>query len=504
MKKKGLFLFVLILLLSACTQTTTSTTSATTTATTTTTSGSSSLTFTTSLSTLPVSQAREFDFDVLNDALFDTAAWDGSILYVEGHNIADGDYLVEASSLILQKGYLATLAPGLHDFTVRTTERTYRIQVDCVDATSVHKIVNAGFETGDLLGWTANTVFKSEWQIQAFVPAGIKANTTLFTFQVPYGGDGSFVYGMDDRDGLPKDQWNERIGILQSSVFVLGGSGWITFKLGGGKNSDLTYVSIRNAVSDVEVARFGNHKFRSVNYLLDPTHYFEGNLVLYRADLSGHLGEKLVVEFVDMGGRDWDLLTFDSIDTYHVTIPGEGELAIDIAPSFSQPYVPNQLPNADFASGLSGWTVSSAAGWKEAGNVISVFEVTERVLSTNASGVVGRGLIRSGLFRIDGAGIVSFELQNGRGSRFDKDTFISIREFGTNRELFRFANDKGSTGAFHRYYADLSAHLESTVYIEIVDNGRNAFDVLHVRGIVTYFAVRPTYDFTNVAVNLNR
>jgi hypothetical protein len=225
---------------------------------------------------------------------------------------------------------------------------------------------------------------------------------------------------------------------------------------------------------------------------------------LYRADLSAFLGEPLVVEFVDMGGRDWDLLTFDSIDTYHVTIPGEGELAIDIAPRFTQPYVPNQLPNADFSAGLTGWTISSAVGWMEQGNAIPVFEVAGGVLSSDASGVVGRGLIRSGLFRIDGSGIVGFDLQNGRGSRFDKDTYVSIREYGTNRELFRFANDKGSTDAFHRYYADLSAHLGKHVYIEIVDNGRNAFDALDVRNIVTYYATRPTYDFSNAAVNLNR
>ena len=103
---------------------------------------------------------------------------------------------------------------------------------------------------------------------------------------------------------------------------------------------------------------------------------------------------------------------------------------------------------------------------------------------------------------MDGSGIISFDVGAAQGKRFDKDTFISIRERYTNRELFRFANRNHNGNEMIRYYVDLSAHIGKQCYIEIVDNATASYDVIFVADIVTYYAAAPEYTFKNTAVNL--
>ncbi|MCK7484310.1 MAG: hypothetical protein MZU97_01205 [Bacillus subtilis] len=516
--KKAFFLFLmgmLCVVLFACNPTSTSTStsttgtsetttaSATTTTTSTTTSTPTSTIPTTTKDPISVRFTEAFAFADFADRVIDVSAVTGELVFLEGANIASGDYIWDAGQLTLKREFLITLSYGIHRILVQTTEEAFYLDLSQTDPFAEFKIANGGFETGDLFGWEVQTVFKGETQIQSFVDAGVMLNQTMFSFQVPYGGDGNYVYGMDDRDGTPKDQWNERIGRMRSTAFKLGGSGYITFKLGGARNNDLVYVSVREQGTDIEIARYSNPLFHSSDYLISPQTYFEGNLVLYRADLTAHLNKTLYLELCDYGGRDWDLMTADSFVTYHETIPEDGIIAIDIKPSFAQPYVPNQVINGQFQSGLSQWVVSERAGWLNQGITATAFRVDGTTLKSDGSDVSARGMIRSGLFRVDGSGIISVDLGMGNGPRFDKDTYVSIREFGTNREVFRFANTSANGATLVRYFIDLSAHLGKHLYFEIIDNARTSADVVYVANIVTYYAVAPTYDYSQAGRNLN-
>jgi fructan beta-fructosidase len=498
----SLMTLFLVFAMLAC-QTTSTTSSLTTTSQSTTTTISTTATSTTTADPLVVRYQREYAFEDYADVVFEMTDLLGEFVFLEGANVASGDYSWANNQLTFKRDFLVTLGYGMHRFIVQSTEEAFYLELMQTDARSAHKIVNGGFETGDLFGWEVQTVFKGETQILSFVPEGVVPNLTMFSFAVPYGGDGNFVYGMDDRDGTPKDQWNERIGQMRSSAFHLGGSGFITFKLGGARNNDLVYVSVREQGTDIEIARYSNPLFHSSDYLLSPQTYFEGNLVLYRADLTAHLGKTLYLELCDYGGRDWDLMTADSFVTYYETIPEDGVAAIDIKPSFAQPYVPNQVINGQFQSGLSQWVVSECSGWLNQGITATAFRVDGTTLKSDGSDVSARGMIRSGLFRVDGSGIISIDLGLGNGPRFDKDTYVSIREFGTNREVFRFANTRASGASLVRYYIDLSAHLGKHLYFEIVDNARTPADVVYVANIVTYYAVAPTYDYSQAGRNLN-
>lgn len=445
------------------------------------------------------SEDAVFYFDKLNDVIFTVDVGEGEFVFIEGSNIASGDYSCADGILTIKSTFLLGLEDGKHSFTLYATNGEKDFELTVAEQGRKYKVVNGGFETGDLFGWEAVTVFKGEDSIQSFIDEGIKPNETFFAFEAPYNGDGAFVYGMDDRDGANKDLWNERMGILRSSVFELGGSGFVSFKLGGGKNTDLSYISVREAATDTEIARFGNYKFNSTSYLADPDNYFEANLVKYAADLRAHLGKKLFFEVCDYGGRDWDLLTIDSFETYLETEPEDCFAAIDIKPSFQAVYVTNTLPNASFADGLKYWSESKATAWTAGG----AFRADNGILKSNLGGDAATGLIRSSLFRVDGSGIISLEIGAAQGARYDKDTYVSIKEALTNREIFRFANHVHTGTDMKRLYIDLSAHIGKNCYLEIVDNAKGSYDTVFVSDIITYYENTPAYDFGIAGRNLN-
>ena len=94
-----------------------------------------------------------------------------------------------------------------------------------VTDSSVYYIENGGFETGDLTGWTASENI-------GFVVAD---NEEYFTFLDPvpttnHIGD-YYLDGFNQANDFTSES---NIGTLTSSTFVVGGSRWVSFQLGGG------------------------------------------------------------------------------------------------------------------------------------------------------------------------------------------------------------------------------------------------------------------------------
>jgi len=429
---------------------------------------------TTNVSTTLARHLFFFDFELMNDIVFPAHTL-SDIVIVSGYNISVADYTMdaEAITITISKDYLSYLEPGEYEFTLHRLDDTEPIYIVVLDRNQANRIINQSFETGDLFGWHAYTVFKGERQLLSFVNEAI------------YNGVRGYSYWITP--DTSSEVWSENLGILQSSVFTLSGSGFITFYLGRGFNPNLTYLSVRNADNDMEIARFGQNSDRTE--IEDAA-----QMTLYKADLSEYIGEDLYLEFCDYGSYEGNYLTIDEIETYYETEPVDGILAEDIKPVFNQPYFTNQVANGDFSQGLQNWTM---VGENQG------FIVDAGVLKSNEAGDASMGMIRSTLFRVMGSGIISIELGAAQGARFDKDTFVSIKELGTNRELIRFAN-RNHDGIFMvPYFVDLSDYINTVCYFEIVDNATGSYDTIFVDNIITYYEEAPVFDFSQMAVNLN-
>jgi fructan beta-fructosidase len=442
----------------------------------------------------------QFSFDDLNDVKYQFEEDIGTFSHLQGLNITDADYVYEENILTIKKDFLVSLLPGQYDLFMLTNNGRAKLSFTVLDENNIHKIINGGFETGDLFGWTVSTNFKGLLNLQTFDDNNVVQNEDIPTVPIPYQGDGNYVYGVGDNEIT--SLFLEKMGIMRSSSFVLGGSGCITFKMGAGSNGDLNYMSVRRFADNYEIARYENSRF-NISSLWTSSTYCAENLVVYQADLSDYINETLYLEIVDLGVREYNFLTLDSINTFNSVIPVEGYQAIDIKPSLPNTNINNQIPNGDFSDGLNDWHISYRNGWRKSSGSYNTFIVQNEILRSDASGDEARGLIRSSLFNLQGSGIISMQLGAGQGARYDKDTFISIRQALTNQEIFRFANTRSLGVEMVTYYINLSDYVGDTLYIEIVDNGMSDWDVLFVDNIITYYPEMPIYDFSNAAINLN-
>jgi len=162
-------------------------------------------------------------------------------------------------------------------------------------APSVYEIINSGFENGDLCGWTAEG--------EAFTDTGVTTDS------ISWGGvttapDGTHLFSTWAQGG------EETTGSLTSSNFTLGGTGMMSFRLGGGPDTNLIYISIYKA-DGTEIARYGNSAIVSGQ---------EPVLIQYQADLSSYIGEELYIKVVDNAINNWGIVTMDSFSTYYTDV----------------------------------------------------------------------------------------------------------------------------------------------------------------------------------------
>ena len=412
------------------------------------------------------SENSVFDIDELKEVSF-IEKNDKAVDYIYGNNVTTADYAIAGSAVVFKVQYLVTLDEGKYEFTAVSDAGEGKFELTVAEGRS-YKVANGSFETGDLTGWKALTVFKGETGMQAF--------TQVVGREDALTADNKHMLGYDSA---------EKTGILRSQDFVVGGSGYITYELGGAKNGLLCYLSVRDAETDEELARFAN----SV--------YNESAATIYRADLRRFAGRKVFIELCDYGAGEDDYILFDELKTFWETEPA-GETAVDILPQFTD-LPTNQLYNGDFSQGLDGYTAFDFSGAEKQ----NVFLTEENTLKSNAGGDAAEGLLRSSLFVLEGSGVISMELGAAQGEKFDKTTYVSVKEYKTNRELFRFANEKSNGNETVKYFLDLSAYLGKICYLEIVDNAGGAWDVIYVSDIRTYYEERPSFDFGQAGQNLN-
>ncbi|MFP4976883.1 GH32 C-terminal domain-containing protein [Paenibacillus sp. CN-4] len=357
---------------------------------------------------------------------------------------------------------------------------------------SVYEIINPGFETGDMTGWT---VIKGK----AFGPNSVSDETTWWAEEIPYNQEGNYhLNGWKYNEG--------ETGVLRSSTFELGGSGWISFKLGAAKNSDKAYVNIVEADSGQVIARYGNNKFSDAGFPNPAQGMRLANMEQYKANLSEYLGKKLYVEIVDNATSDWGLIFADAFFMYHESEPAEGVVATDIKPDFKR----YQIENPSFETGdLTGWTVMEG----EAFGTDSVSDETTwwaEQIPYNQEGTyhlngwkyneAATGVLRSSTFELGGTGWITFRL--GGGKHTDQ-AYVSISDADTGKLIARYGNSEFNDSGFpdpaqgmrlanmQEYKADLSKYIGKRLYIEIVDHALSDWGVIFADAFHTFNEMVP-------------
>ena len=188
---------------------------------------------------------------------------------------------------------------------------TTRIRITTIEDLSYsNTIENGDFETGDASGWelVAGT---------ANLATAISSETVFWAEEIPFNKQGTWFWN-GWTAAAEADTYT-----IRSTVFTLGGSGYISFKIGG----RTAYVNLRNESGDL-LATYYNSAFNRDTppfpYIADGS--FTGTMVPYVADVREYMGQNLYIELVDNGTADWGVGFFDDIKTYYASAVDIGSM----------------------------------------------------------------------------------------------------------------------------------------------------------------------------------
>ena len=391
-------------------------------------------------------------------------------------------------------GYSQAQAEG----TYFVKQRQY---VEDVDAIDEYHIKNPDFEIGSIGGWDIVSG-------DAFSNDGVNNESTWWNENITYNRDGNYHYGHFNPSG---------VGVLRSSVFKLGGKGFISFKLGGCSDQNLTYIRFM-AVNDgepVEVAKVSNVQYKNEQFPFVPMKMHLLNMLQYYVDLGEFIGESMYLEIVDNNDSLDELgcITFDSFETFYEETPywkDKEYYKIDVSSVYErEPVSEFQVKNGTFETGdLTGWTLSNETN--PIGEISSKnywWDDPKLVFNKkgsyffNGETVEGNvGTLTSDSFVVGGVDVMTFRMSGGRDPL---SCYVSIIDATTNEELLRFANymfndlsdpnvlDYIGKGAnlmnLILYKADLSAVHGREVKIQVVDYATNNWGLVCVDSFITYY-----------------
>ena len=281
-------------------------------------------------------------------------------------------------------------------------------------------------------------------------------------------------------------------GTLTSDPFKLGGTGFISFKLGGGKNHEKVYVEFFEEGNDKAIAKVANEDCDGV--------FITDHLITKLVDLSAYIGKTITIKVTD--DDDGSDVSWVNLDAFKVC---KDQAEIDAAKAehdkqiemygekpFEEDESSDQIQNGGFETGdLTGWLLLDGTALTRAAIVPTsqyywtdraVYGEGEYYLDGSNNGAIQEnltGAIRSSKFTLGGDGFITFMMGAGNGG-----SYVALCDGATDEELIKQENTYFSDPALAltllRFYVDASEYIGKVCYLKVVDandgsNGGFAF-----------------------------
>ena len=368
-----------------------------------------------------------------------------------------------------------------------------------------YRLFNGGFDL-DLDGWTLDGMMDGEENDAAL--GGISEATGYWeneTVPPVFNNDGKFFSAYAYTPG----ETERATGTLCSSNFIIGGSGWITYKLGGAKNIEQVYLEV------VSADRAKRVKLPNFDWSNNAGSLVRGcTLVSYRADLIEYgftRGEEVYLLLTDNGNStgDYGLFFLDSVVTYY-PVGSEPDDSFNLVSKY-------RLYNGGFETGsLMGWELTGDIGvvsqdstyWNNPDHVYGKEgEYLFTWWSWDAQANEGKGAevkregntgtLKSRVFTLKKDAIVSFLFGGGGGNQ---NIYLEFVNAETDEVLAKFFNTSPSDGRLVKYWYKFAEVSEDTqCYIRVTDNAASGWGCFALDGVETNLAAKP--EGYNLAVN---
>ena len=403
----------------------------------------------------------------------------GNTLSGSAYTLALGEY----TDAVIYESIAVTVSFVAND-KAQSIQYTYKIGLK--DSTE-YRLENGGFENG-MDGWT-----------QVGNIGNVNSDTHYWVNdpEIPEG----YEFGMDGENmfsAYAPGALESAVGTLTSSTFKVGGSGFITFKVGAMRDANYVYVDVVDAETKEILARYYNGLWAETTDGIKSG----CTLIAYKADLSAFAGKEVFFRISDNADSGYGLFFADSFITYYENEPDGFNVATPV--SYELPGTIYDVFNGGFEMGdVQGWWNDGIPGAVTGADIFFsgvaygkdgdfLYSGVEDAILDDEGNIVlsqngkegNRGVLTSSAFELGGIGYISFKLGGGGNAL----CYVQVIDAVTGEVLARYHQQAMKDAVLNVYIADLSAYVGRTVRVQVVDQADRDWGCVSFDSLVTYYA----------------